>query len=65
MIPGTSTLSERVARKPSTVHRKESKNPQAKRKREVELQASQNYINWRRLKPDLFDPHLHHFQEAF
>lgn len=25
----------------------------------------QIYIKWKRLKPDLLDPHLHHIQEVF
>ena len=45
---------------PATQARKDSKNPQVKRKREVGLEAShKNYINWRRLKPDLFDGQEH------
>ena len=46
--------------------KKKSKNPLAKRKREVGLKVShKNYINWRRLEPDLFDPHLRHIQHVF
>ena len=36
-----------------------------KQERNVRISKHQIYIDWPRLKPDLFDPHLHHFQEAF
>ena len=45
---------------PATQARKDSKNPKVKRKREVGLKPShKNYVNWRRLKTDLFDGQEH------
>ena len=45
--------------------RKASAHNLLKQEKNVRIRKHQIYIDWGRINPDLFGPHLHHFEEAF